>query len=260
MRFEANGDSRKDVHTRVRINSELGVRQFSHLNFDFNRSFEQIEIPLVHITHASGGTADILPSAITDQPNPAVADRPAYQDVRVKSVRILGLAPADILEYRVVTTTTHHPLAPDFWLEHSFDRTGVVSHELYELNLPASRQVQMHINPGTPPDREKSEPPDSNRVNYRWDLKPENLTDHSSRQARSKRRTRYCCHHVYVLGPTKHAAQIISKQCGFDIDLGRIHETDRLLEGTCPRYSVLYDLVRAKIKTVDLPLDFSKFP
>ncbi len=135
-RFEANGDSRKEVHTRVHINNELGVRQFARLNFDYNRSFESVEIPLVHITHPSGGTADILPGAITDQPNPAVVNAPAYQDVRIKSVRILGLEPGDNLEYRVVTTVSHHPLAPDFWLDHSFDRTGVVSQEIFELDLP----------------------------------------------------------------------------------------------------------------------------
>src|SRR5437879_5405109 len=123
-RFEANGDSRKEVHTRVHINNEFGVLQFARVNFDYNRSFQSIEIPLVHITHPSGGTADILPSAITDNANPAVVNAPAYQDVRVKSVRILGLEPGDILEYRIITTTTHHPLAPDFWLDYSFDRSG----------------------------------------------------------------------------------------------------------------------------------------
>jgi hypothetical protein len=148
-RFEANGDSRKEVHTRVKINSELGVRQFARLNFDYNRSFQSIEIPLVHVTHASGGTADILPSAITDNPNPAVVDAPAYQDVRVKSVRILGLEPGDNLEYRVITTTTHHPLAPHFWLDHTFDRTGVVSQEIFELDFPASRKPEIRINPAT---------------------------------------------------------------------------------------------------------------
>jgi hypothetical protein len=137
-RFETNGDSRKEVHTRVNINNELGVQQFTRLNFDYNRSFESIEIPLVHITHPSGGTADILPSAITDNPNPAVVNALAYQDVRVKSVRILGLEPGDNLEYRVITTTTHHPLAPDFWLDHSFDRFGIVSEELFQIVLPAS--------------------------------------------------------------------------------------------------------------------------
>ena len=138
IRFEANGDSRKEVHARVHINNELGVRQFARLNFDYNRSFESVEIPLVHITHPSGGSADILPSAITDNPNPAVVNYPAYHDVRVKSVRILGLEPGDTLEYRVITAVSHHPLAPDFWLDHSFDRTGVVSEEHFQIVLPAS--------------------------------------------------------------------------------------------------------------------------
>src|SRR5713226_7606419 len=136
VRFEANGDSRKEVHTRVHINNELGARQFARLAFDYNRSFQQIEFPLVRITHAGGGTVDILPSAISDQPNPAVVNAPAYQDVRVKSVRILGLAPGDVLEYRIVTATSHHPLAPYFWISHSFDRTGVVAEEIFELDLP----------------------------------------------------------------------------------------------------------------------------
>ena len=74
-RFEASGDSRKEVHARVHINSELGVRQFARLNFDYNRSFESVDIPLVHIIHASGGTADILPSATIDHPHSGVPSR-----------------------------------------------------------------------------------------------------------------------------------------------------------------------------------------
>jgi len=150
IRFEANGDSRKEVHARVHIYSELGVRQFARLNFDYNRSFQSVEIPLVHISHPSGGTADILPSAIADNPNPAVVNAPAYHDVRFKSVRILGLEPGDILEYRVITTTNHHPLAPDFWLDHTFDRSGIVLEELFEIDVSSARQIQLRISPATP--------------------------------------------------------------------------------------------------------------
>jgi len=169
-RFEANGDSRKEVHARVHLNNELGVRQFARLNFDYNRTFQSIEISLVHISHPSGGTADILPSAITDNPNPAVLSAPAYQDVRVKSIRILGLEPGDFLEYRVITTTTRHPLAPDFWLDHSFDRSGVVTHEIFELDLPATSQAKVRINPQTPltPSSPQEQQNDT-RVTYRWD-------------------------------------------------------------------------------------------
>src|SRR5262249_10054380 len=124
------------------------------------------------VTHSSGGTADVLPSAVTDNPNPAVVDFPAYHDVRVKSVRILGLAPSDTLEYRVITTTTHHPLAPDFWLDHSFDRSGIVSHEVFELDLPesASQQLEVHFNPKTTPTR--SEHTRDERQVYSWRLDP----------------------------------------------------------------------------------------
>jgi len=181
VRFEANGDSRKEVHTRVHINNELGARQFARLTFDYNRSFQQIVFPLVHITHAGGGTVDILPRAISDRPNPAVINARAYQDVRVKSVRILGLAAGDILEYQVITTTSHHPLAPDFWLDHTFDRSGVVSQEIFELELPSSIAEKaksnqysepFRIDPATPiTSTTKSGEGNSARIVYRWDLK-----------------------------------------------------------------------------------------
>jgi hypothetical protein len=259
IRFETNGDSRKEVHTRVRINSELGVRQFSHLNFDFNRSFEQIEIPLVHITHASGGTADILPSAITDQPNPGAADAPAYQDVRVKSVRILGLEPADVLEYRIITTTTHRPLAPDFWLDHSFDRSGIVSHELYELSVPTSRQAQIRINPATPATPAESEAKDSTRLNYKWDVKPENFTDHPADKPGASSEP------DIVVTTFTSWEQLSTRLKSFlnNTSSPSIWAESMRLTGSSKEPvpdSLLYDLVRAKIKTIDLPLDFSKFP
>jgi uncharacterized protein DUF3857 len=154
LRFEVNGDSRKEVHTTVHINNELGAHQFARILFDYNRSFQQIEFPLLRITHAGGGTAEILPSAVTDQPNPAVVDAPAYQDVRVKSVRLLGLAPGDTIEYRVITTTAKHPLAPDFWLDHTFDRSGIVSQELFEIDLPALLDTDAQAANGAPPAQE----------------------------------------------------------------------------------------------------------
>jgi len=166
VRFETNGDSRKEVHALVKISSELGVRQFAQLNFDFNRSFESVEIPMAHITHANGGTSDILPSAVADHPNPAVVNAPAYQDVRVKSVRILGLQPGDSLEYRVVRAVSHHPLAPDFWLEHSFDRTGVVAQEIFEVDFPSTPETQVHINSSTPVT--STEGTAEKRQVYRW--------------------------------------------------------------------------------------------
>lgn len=171
VRFEINGDSCKEVHTIVKINNVLGAHQFARLTFDYNRAFQQVEIPLVRVSHANGGTSELLPSAVTDALNPAVEKFPAYQDVRVQSVRILGLQEGDTIEYRVISTTTKHPLAPDFWLEHTFDRSGQVLEEIYELDFPASRPVQVAISPLTPPTKaSQSGEGDSARKLLRWSL------------------------------------------------------------------------------------------
>lgn len=260
VRFEANGDSRKEVHALVKINSELGVRQFAKLNFDFNRSFESVEIPMMHITHSSGGTADILPSAVTDHPNPAVVNYPAYQDVRVKSVRILGLQPGDTLEYRVIRTISHHPLAPDFWLDHSFDRSGVVSHEIFELDLPASRTVQMRSPPDiTAPKKEEAGSGESARLEYKWDLAASTNTPSDSKAE----------------SPESHV--LISTFASWEDLANRLRPMFEPSEGDVrgfyPKATELihneknadewinsfYDFVLQKIKTVDLPLGATGF-
>ncbi len=188
IRFEADGSSRKEVHARVIINTELGVRQFGRLNFEYDRAFESVEVPLARITHAGGGTVDILPSAVSDQPNPAVTDAPAYQDVRRKTVRILGLQPTDKLEYRVITITAHAPLAPDFYLFHTFAKDAIVTQEIFELDLPASRDVQVRINPSTPAAYQgKSGSGTEMRTTYRWERRdtPPSGTENPSKQVLS---------------------------------------------------------------------------
>jgi Domain of Unknown Function with PDB structure (DUF3857) len=172
VRFEANGNSHKEVHTVVKIINILGVQQFGRISFDYNRGFQQVEIPLVRIRHANGGTSEVLPSAVTDVPNPAVEQFPTYQNVRVKSVRILGLQEGDTIEYKVVTTTTNQPLAPDFWLEHTFDRSGQVLEEHYEVELPSSRKIDPRINPATPVSaKENTGSGETACTTYRWTRK-----------------------------------------------------------------------------------------
>jgi hypothetical protein len=257
VRFEANGDSRKEVHTRVHINNELGVRQFARLNFDYNRSFQQVELPLMRITHTGGGTADILPGSITDQPNPAVVNFPAYHDVRVKSVRILGLEPGDVLEYRVVTTTTHHPLAPDFWMDHTFDRSGVALQEVFELNLPPLAKVQMHVGTATQlTSTEHSGSGDAERVDYKWDVVNANLAD-KPLPAGGESDVAITTFPSWI--------QLRSRLWQF-LHLGfstQIWADSMKLTGY-PKEPVpdrlFYDLVRTKIATIDLPLDFSRLP
>lgn len=277
-RFETNGDSRKEVHTRVRINNELGARQFARLNFDFNRSFQSVEIPFVRVTHASGGTADILPSAITDNPNPAVVDYPAYHDVRVKSVRILGLQPDDLLEYRVITTTTHHPLAPYFWLDHTFDRSGVVSQEIFELDLPASRSPIIRINPVTAPkSKENSGVGEDVRLRYSWDQINANSMRSDAKNDEQPPDVLLSTEQWEMLSirldlllrlgknadlgllnlhkTVDHAAHEIATP---DI-LAKANELTATAQTDEEKLRKLYDFVSKEIKTIDLPLGSTEF-
>jgi hypothetical protein len=279
VRFESNGDSRKEVHAVVKINNESGAGQFARLNFNFNRAFESLDIPLVHITHAAGGSADVLPSAITDQPNPAVVNFPAYQDVRVKSVRILGLAPSDTLEYRVITTTTHHPLAPDFWFEHSFDRTGVVSHEIFELDLPGSRHPRVQINPTTPPGSFKEAQGDGSYTVYEWErvhreTKQSEAKDSSTDEPdvvistepwetlsiRLDERLSFPDQPLKNLGAyEKNSGASPGPRSASPDVAAKAIELTKGIEGNRGRLAALYDFVSRKITTVDLPLGSTQF-
>ncbi|HYL82849.1 MAG TPA: DUF3857 domain-containing protein [Candidatus Angelobacter sp.] len=290
VRFESNGDSRKEVHTLVKINSEVGARQFARLTFDFNRAFESVEIPFVRITHAAGGTADILPSAITDQPNPAVVNAPAYQDVRVKSVRILGLEPGDTLEYRVVRTVSHHPLAPDFWLDHTFDRSGLVSHEIFELDLPSSAAENakanpynepFNINPATPiTSTTKSGEGSSARTLYRWYSK-----DFTSKAPFSEKKEGaepdivFSTFDSWQSMSIKLAERLLPGAVPFEKISGyedfqkemdrepevsgeirtKAGELTRRSKGNKERLEAIYDFVSHRISTIDLPLGITRF-
>ncbi len=266
VRFEAKGDSRKEVHTRVHINNELGARQFARLAFDYNRSFQQIEFPLVRITHPGGGTVDILPSAISDQPNPAVINAPAYQDVRVKSVRILGLAPGDILEYRTVTTNS----SPPFYISHDFARDGLVSEELFEIDLPATTKAAPVTSRLAEAYETKEFDEGANaRVLYQW--KCPSISDSASKDSAARMMAvpnppNLAAESDIVLttlrwndllGPLKDA---LSK---FDATASGIKGEAQSLTGSAStpetKMKTLYDFVSQKIKTVDLPLGATGF-
>ena len=254
-RFEANGDSRKEIHTRVHINSELGVRQFARLNFDYNRSFQSIEIPLVHVTHPGGGTADILPSAITDQPNPVVVNVPAYQDVRVKSVRILGLEPGDNLEYRVITTTSHHPLAPDFWFQHTFDRTGIVLHEDLTLELPPGRGY-VEVSPET--SGETMTGPGSGYT-YHLQRKQEAAASHPAEEPKQRPDITASTFATDVELSARLANLFYSGAAPSAVVAAKAHELTEGAKDGEERLRVLYAFVSKSIATVDLPIGATGF-
>jgi hypothetical protein len=254
VRFETNGDSRKEVHTIVKINNILGAREFARLAFDYNRGWQQMEIPLVRVSHANGGTSELLPSAVTDAPNPAVEKFPAYQDVRVKSARILGLQEGDTIEYRVITTTTKPPLAPEFWLEHTFDRSGQVLKERYELDLPDARKVQLQIAP-TAPAREKQTSGEGEvaRTVYRWSEVAPEAEKVSNAVAGQPDVVMSSYPSWDALAAQLSKAELLPEEAG-DSVRAKAKELTAKTKDVQETAEALYDFVAQKIQNVELPL------
>jgi hypothetical protein len=268
VRFEANGDSRKEVHTRVHINNELGARQFARLTFDYNRSFQQIEFPLVRITHEGGGTVDILPSAIADQPNPTVVNAPAYQDVRVKSVRILGLAPGDLLEYRTITTNTSPPFAP--YISHDVARNNLVSKEFFEVDVPAvNKAAPVTSRIAEAYETKEYEEGATARVLYRWEWP--SISETTANKSAATTRTvpdppDLAPQSDIVLSALKwndFLAPFKDMLSKFDKAPSTVKDEAQSLTvaSSSPpaKLEALYDFVSQRIKTVDVPLGATGF-
>jgi hypothetical protein len=264
IRFEADGSSRKEVHALVRINTELGTRQFGRLSFEYNRAFETVEIPLARITHASGGTADILPSAVTDLPNPAVVDASAYQDVRQKTVRILGLQPTDTLEYRVITKTAHAPLGPDFYYFHTFAKDAIVTLEQFELDLPAASNVQLRVNPETPAAHEEKSGDGAQarlvrRWEYRWGATDNKVTDllkHSTSSNPDVALTTFTSWNQLSarLAQKFEAAENITPEI-----IAKSNDLTKGADTPEDKIKAIYEFVSQKIATLQLPLESNGF-
>jgi Domain of Unknown Function with PDB structure (DUF3857) len=260
IRFEIKGDSRKEVHTIVKLNNVLGARQFSRIAFDYNRGYQQVDIPEVRISHANGGTSELLPSAVTDSPSPAVERYPAYQDVRVKAVRILGLQEGDTVEYRVITTTTHPPLAPDFWLEHTFDRSGQVLEEHYELDLPQERKVEMYNSPAAQPaKKEQTGEGGASRVLYTWTMSAPKAKESDAEAGKAEPDVVLTTFPTWEQFAEHLGQQLVPNQDSVNSVNEKAKEITHSEKPSANWIPLLYDFVSRKIVTVDLPLGSTGF-
>ncbi|MBZ5529402.1 MAG: DUF3857 domain-containing protein [Acidobacteriia bacterium] len=254
VRIESDGASRQETHTIILISSESAAGQFGRLTFDYDRSRESLDFPLLRITHPGGGTADILPSAISDQAHPAVAAAPAFQDVRRKSVRILGLRTGDRLEYRVVTTIRRAAMAPEFSFSHTFTRSAIVSRELLELDVPAGRAIQLRVSPSLPAAVEETGEGESARRIHRW-----SVTNAAGDGDKGEAELTVTSFASWEQLSTRFAHEFFPEAAAG----GALREKSaELLRGTQSgeeKLQAIYDFVSRKIRTVDLPLGTAGF-
>ncbi len=179
LRFEADGTGRRDLHLRVRVQTEAGVQALGEIAYGYNSAEETLTIDSVLVHKASGGIVAAGPDAVQDATAPVARLAPVYSDLRHKILTVPSLRPGDTLELHAVWTR-QRPLAPGhFWYQEDFDAEGVVLDERLELNVPRAIYLKVKSAPGVEPDVSDA----GDRRVYRW--KHANLavlTDEDRRQ------------------------------------------------------------------------------
>jgi tetratricopeptide (TPR) repeat protein len=150
-RFDEGGTGRKDVSTRVKVQTESSIRTWGQLVFSYNAANERMDVEFVRVLKADGTVVIASADAVQDLTSAVERIAPVYSDLREKHVTVPGLRPGDILEF-AVATTMHTALAPGhFWTEHRFLDQGVVLDEQLEIDVPRDKPVTIKTRPGVEP-------------------------------------------------------------------------------------------------------------
>jgi tetratricopeptide (TPR) repeat protein len=150
-RFEADGTGRKEATARIRVQSEAGVQQWGQLQEGYNSANERVEIPYVRVLKEDGSVVKAGDDAVQDLSAPIEHEAPVYTDYRQKHITVPGLRPGEVLEYDMVTVI-HTPLAAgQFWAEYEFDKNNIVLDETVDVDVPASRPLELKNKPGLDP-------------------------------------------------------------------------------------------------------------
>src|SRR6202030_1070400 len=169
--------------------------------------------------------------------------------------------PTDILEYRVVTTA-HAPLAPDFYLFHTFAKDAIVTQEQFELDLPSSRAVQLRVNPATAPNYEGrtgegSESRMIRRWEYRWSS-PESKTK-SSQEVSVEPDVALTTFTSWKQLSTRLAEKFEATENIAPPVIAKSNDLTKSAEKPEEKIEAIYDFVSQKITTVELPLESNGF-
>ena len=147
-RFERDGTGRRELYTKVRVQSEAGVQGLGELVFGYNAATERLEFPFVKVHKPDGKIVETAAASIQDLTSPVERIAPVYTDFHQKRVSVQGLRPGDTLELSAVTTI-HTPLAPgQFWLEAEFNEDAIVQDEQLDIDVPADKPILLKVAPG----------------------------------------------------------------------------------------------------------------
>jgi uncharacterized protein HemY/transglutaminase-like putative cysteine protease len=144
-RMHADGTGERDVHVRLRIQSDGAAQQLGILSFSYASATETPVIKLARVLKPDGSIVDTPVSGAIDMPAEVTREAPLYSDIKEKQLPIRSLSRGDTLEYEVDTAINKAEAPGQFWGADHFTAPGtvVVLAEVLHLEVPADRYVQV---------------------------------------------------------------------------------------------------------------------
>ena len=169
-RYEADGTGEKEIHERLRLQSDAGVRQFSVLSLAYASATESPQIESVVAYHSDGSTTDTPISDMMSMPAPVTQQAPLYSDLKQLQIPVRGLRAGDVLDYKVRIQRKNPEAPSQFWDLYTFEKNAVMLSETLTLDIPTGKYVQVWS-----PDRKPAITEKDGRRIYIWtgsQLKP----------------------------------------------------------------------------------------
>ena len=141
--FDNDGNLTREQTSRVRVQTDAGVKQWGLLSFAFQSATQTVEIDYVRVRKADGTTLITPPENVQDLDAEITRSAPFYSDLREKHVAVKGLGKGDILEYEAHWRTTKPLIPGQFWFQYSFLHDGIALAERLEIKVPSERAVEV---------------------------------------------------------------------------------------------------------------------
>ncbi|MGB7332737.1 MAG: DUF3857 and transglutaminase domain-containing protein, partial [Terriglobales bacterium] len=141
--FDNDGNSTREQTSRVRVQTDAGVKEWGLLKFPFQSATQTVEIDYVRVHKADGSTLITPPDNVQDLDSEITRSAPFYSDLREKHVAVKGLGKGDILEYQAHWHSTKPLIPGQFWFQYNFQRQGIVLDERVEIRVPSERAVKV---------------------------------------------------------------------------------------------------------------------
>ncbi len=141
--FDNDGNFTREQTTRVRVQTDAGVKQWGLLTFPFQSVTQAVELDYVRVRKADGSTVTTPPDNVQDLDSEITRSAPFYSDLREKHVAVKGLGKGDTLEFAAHWHSTKPLIPGQFWFQYNFHHEGVVLDERMEVKVPAGRAVKV---------------------------------------------------------------------------------------------------------------------